>query len=365
MADAVRVCTECQSFVVDGSGACPRCGRAAVGPTSTFHQAYLEHTRRADLARTAAPIEQLAAVAAAASNPQPVWWFGPRGLRFIDDIGNPATRAAGGVALEAGSTITLDVNSLQARDPWSVGYGRSLHVIGTSIWFPIRLTAPIGITGERDGWVLWSEFVRAGICCTSECDTSPVWLNTEEGTQAYFESDLTQPTYELRSRIVGAVLEGGECIFSRQVRVIYRAQGLALLDGGTDPRGEARARAVVPEPVLARAIRINSEHAGMANIVAGGVADLFGAILKAVVAPTGPAADPARAERIDGQGYIYDRSWTGEWEHKQGIFGPALDIDWLGRPRMKEGWLGPVRGSEDFGGQSESPDGTPLFERER
>lgn len=67
---------------------------------------------------------------------------------------------------------------------------------------------------------------------------------------------------------------------------------------------------------------------------------------------------------IDEEGNLYEKSaFSGQWQRKQGFFGPERDRDWLGRPNIQKDWLGrndPAQST--WGGQEHSADNNPLYE---
>lgn len=88
----------------------------------------------------------------------------------------------------------------------------------------------------------------------------------------------------------------------------------------------------------------------------------IGAFAKAVA---GPASQSAQDVRLDADGYVYLRDFSGNWIPKLDLMGiHERDSNWSGTARIKHGLFGPLRGRDGPFADSETPDGKPLFERE-
>jgi len=66
---------------------------------------------------------------------------------------------------------------------------------------------------------------------------------------------------------------------------------------------------------------------------------------------------------VDSEGNVYQRGLLGDWQRKEGVFGPQKDVDWLGNPKVKQNLVGQRVVARDFLGQPvQNASGQGLFE---
>lgn len=68
------------------------------------------------------------------------------------------------------------------------------------------------------------------------------------------------------------------------------------------------------------------------------------------------------SQLVDKDGNVYEQGFSGNWQQKQGLFGPEKDTGMFGQPNVERDFLGnPVPESTFLGGQIHGDDGRPLY----